>query len=444
MKEYLNNNNNNNKIPHTQVFLRQATQLNNFQKGKLNFIFAGVGSGKTTYIGKKLPEILEYSGAFIFLAPYTSLKNQAIDSGLFDEEEESFRQALQGFTIFDDTTQLTIDDFKNKKVCLTSQAFFWFAQSNPQIWDNIGVLVLDEIDHLLYNLPVWSKNPKDPFKTIHQTILQHMNKTYIIGLTATNTDRLIKDWKDKCNIIKFQQPLREIKLAAMYPYSHLTRTVEEVLHEPHRGTIGIFIKRVSAAAKLKQYFSDLNYQVDLLVSDSAASYKMTDREKRIKRDIELTGKANFGDILIFNATLERGVSILDTSFTHVFVHDSNTATQTQVWGRFRFDGIIGYYFDKNLTGALPSSKNHIALLKTHSIPESKNVLGIPSQFINTKLTNKEKQELLDCLGLVDARNRPLKWNSLYTLLNKHNYIVKKTTITVGNKRQTAHIINLPT
>ena len=443
----LNNHNDSTVEPRkSQVFLRQATQLNDFKKGKLNFIFAGVGSGKTTYIGKKLPELLNYSGAFIFLAPYTSLKNQTIDSGLFDEEEESFRQALKGFTIFDDTTNLTIEDFADKKVCLTSQAFFWFAQANPQIWDNIGVLVLDEIDHLLYNLPIWGKNPKDPFKTIYETISQRMGKTYIIGLTATNIDRLKKDWKDKSNIIQFQEPLREIQLAAIYPYSNLHRSVEEILTSKNRGTVAIFIKRVSAATKLKDYFLNLGYSADLLVSNSATAYKMTEREKQIKRDIELTGKSNFGDILIFNATLERGVSILDTSFTHVFVHDSNLTTQIQVWGRFRFDGIHAYYFDKQFSAGLPYSKNTIAKLKlkTKSAPKSKNALSIPPQFINTKLTNKEKEELLHCLQLVDDRNRPLKWNTLSVLLHKHNYSVSKTTVTISNKRQTAHIIQLPT
>lgn len=444
MKEYLNNNNNNNKIPHTQVFLRQATQLNNFQKGKLNFIFAGVGSGKTTYIGKKLPELLNYSGAFIFLAPYTSLKNQVIDSGLFEEENQSFRQALSGFTIFNDTSNLTIEDFKDKKVCLTAQAFFWFAQQNPQVWDNIGVLVLDEIDHILYNLPIWSKNPKDPFKNIRRTLEQHLSRTYIIGLTATNINRLKQDWQGKANIIHFKESLREIQLASVQPYSNLYTTVEKVLKQEDRKTIGIFVKRISAAIKLKTYFTNLNYTVDLLVSDYAAAYQMTEREKSIKRSIELTGKADFGDILIFNSTLERGVSIVDTSFTHVFVHDSNLTTQIQVWGRFRFNGIHGYYFDKDFTGGLPYSKNTVAHSKTVKDYESKNVLCIPAKFLNSKLAKEEKEELLNCLQLVDNRNRPLKWNSLNRLLDKYNYKVIKTTVVKNKKQVTAHIIQLPT
>lgn len=414
------------------VFLRQATQLNTFLKGKFNFVFADVGAGKTTFVGKSLVEQLNYDGAFIFLSPYKSLKQQVIEDGLFEDEEEGFREALKGFVQFD-TDEITSPDFllNNKKVALTSQSFFWLVQKHPEVWNQIGVLVIDEVDHVLFTLPTWGKHPKDPFKKVTTTLNSHLHDTFIIGLTATNKDKLLQQWENKHNVIKFKEPLRELVPETITYFDQLYPTVNTILSEIKKSEvksrIAIFTKLVSSAVKLKQYYVNKGYTVDLLVSDSAKNYTMSEREAAIKQSIEKSGDAEFGDILIFNSTLERGVSILNTSFSHVIVNNSNSTTQIQVLGRFRYSGIHAYYFNKKT-------------LDGNSLTNVKAALYIPKEYLNTELTPEQTKELCTILQLKDERGRTLGWNTTKKIIAKSLYAVNQQRKYINGKKTTVYTI----
>lgn len=411
------------------VFLRQATQLNTFLKGKFNFVFADVGAGKTTFVGKSLVEQLNYDGAFIFLSPYKSLKQQVIEDGLFEPHTEEIEHALKGFIKFEGDEDLEGFDFKGKKIIFTAQKFFWYVQKHPEVWNQIGVLVIDEVDHVLFTLPTWGKHPKDPFKKVTTTLNSHLHDTFIIGLTATNKDKLLQQWENKHNVIKFKEPLRELVPETITYFDQLYPTVNTILSEIKKSEvksrIAIFTKLVSSAVKLKQYYVNKGYTVDLLVSDSAKNYTMSEREAAIKQSIEKSGDAEFGDILIFNSTLERGVSILNTSFSHVIVNNSNSTTQIQVLGRFRYSGIHAYYLNKK---TLDSSTN------------VKAALYIPKEYLNTELTPEQTKELCTILQLKDERGRTLGWNTTKKIIAKSLYAVNQQRKYINGKKTTIYTI----
>jgi len=418
------------------VFLSQATQLTNFTRGKFNFIFANVGAGKTTYIGKELPKKIQYTGAFIFLAPYKSLKQQTINQGLFDKENESFRKELRGFTIFEVNNKQPLQLNDNSKVAMTTQAFFHYSQKHPEVWDKIGVLIIDEVDHVLLTLPKWGKIKNDPFKSIESTLLQHMHKFYLIGITATNKSKLLDMWGDNGQEIKFKESLRELNVASEHKYSDLLEVLSALQHQ-HKtnptkfpiGKIAIFIKQIKIAKFYKNLLQQKGYSVDLLVSDSAENYSMTMREKRLKRAIEATGKGDFSDILIFNATLERGVSIYDQSFTHVFVHDSNEVTQIQVLGRFRFSGIHAYLLFNKAEKAKVSYK----------LPKE-----FYEKYIGRKLFTADKKHLEELLNWKNIdNNRLVKFPGICKILQTHyNFNVTSGREVVNGKRESYSYITV--
>lgn len=387
------------------VFLSQATRLNDFKKGSLNMIFASVSSGKTTYVSKVLPNSLDYQGAFIFLAPYNSLKAQTTKSHLFEEADEEFYKALEGFVQFSDDELISPHiNLTGKKVALTTQSFLWALKKNPALINQVGVIVFDEFDHVLYNLPNWNRNKNDPFKTIESTLIQIMEKVYIVGITATNRERLLSQWGEKANEIKFAEPLRELELGSLHSYSDLLYEIEKLQSQnvPNEfSRIAIFIKHVKMGVYFKNELEQKGYTVDLLVSDNAKNYTMNSHELKLKSQIENSGRGDFSQILIFNSTLERGVNILDNSFSHVFVHDSNEIVRTQVLGRFRFNGIHGYYL-----------LNKTQREQTYTLPDE-----FWENYLDRKLSKEDKEELAQLLQWKNPLNsRLLKWTSIHKIL----------------------------
>lgn len=393
-------------------------------------MFANVGAGKTTFVGKKLPSLLDCEGFLIFLAPFNSLKQQTIESGLFDEEDDDSRKQLEGFTVFDSTvTPEELASLPNKKIAMTTQAFFWLVQKNPDVWDQVGALILDEVDHVLYSLPVWSNNPKDPFKRIVDTILEHIDDVYMIGLTATNQERLLAQWGNLANEILFEEEIREIKLDRKIGYSNLAQAFK-TLPKGH-GKVAVFIKQVKTASEYKDYFESLGHTVDLLVSENANAYEMNEHEKQLRQSIAESGDGDFKDIFIFNSTLERGVSLHNREFTHIFCHNSNEVTQAQVFGRFRYSGLVGYHL-------LPKEERPKAKVKA-GLEEVVEYV-IPTEYIDVPLTTVGKKQLAKDLDWSNPLNgRAVGWTTIKELLDPF-YDIKEQTVRMDGKRVRVSVI----
>ena len=414
------------------LFLSEATRLNDFQKGKLNLIFSDVGSGKTQYVGQKLINELDYEGAYIFLSPYKSLKEQVIAEHSFENSSSQIVDALMGFIEFEDNENFENFDFRGKKIIFTAQKFFWLTKKYPEIWSQIGVLIIDEIDHVLYTLPVWSKNPNDPFRNLTETIIKNMFSTYIIGLTATNIDKLTMLWENNSNIIQFAEPLRKLTPQSETEFTQLYPTINNILISiKGKSKLAIFTKLVNSAVQIKQHLLDQGYTVDLIVADNAKNYTMTPREQQLKSDIELSGISNFGDVLIFNSTLERGVSILDTSFSHVVINDSNPTVQAQVLGRFRFDGIQAYY----LQAKIGTTVSQTPQLNNNSIT-------VPEQYLGIPLYSTDIDSLVNLIRLTDNRGRLLKWTTLSKKLIDMGYTVSSSIVKTKGVKSTVYTIKL--
>lgn len=286
---------------------------------------------------------------------------------------------------------------------------------------------MDEVDHVLFNLPVWSKNKQDPFKHIEETIKDHMDRVFMIGLTATNEDKLISAWQPLANKILFKEELREIKLHSKVGYSNLSAAFKTLPKD--KGKVAIYIRQVKSAKSFKDELVEAGYKVDLLVSDTAKEYHMNAHEKKLKRSIEQTGDGDFQDILIFNATLERGVSLHNLDFTHIIVHNSNKVVQEQVFGRFRYSGLIGYYL-------LPQEeRNQPPDILTEEY-------AIPTKFIDVPLTKISKDQLADSLNWQNPANgRQLGWTTIKKLLLPF-YNITERTLRIEGKRTRVSIITL--
>lgn len=406
-------------------YLQQATQLTSYRKDKINLIFADVGAGKTTYVGNKLPQELDYEGAFILLAPYTALRRQAIESQLFEEEGEDYGLYLNN-TIFHEGKIQDFSNFKGKRVAMTTQSFFWAAQANPDIWNQVGVLIIDEIDHVLFNLPFWSNNPNDPFKTILDLLIAQAatSSTYIIGLTATQQNKILKSLGNYAWQIRFKEVLRKLPYTRK-EYSEFSTVLQTALNRKGNNKIAIYHQQVRSCLKIKRQLDELGYTTRLIVSDNAKNYQMSKEEVKLKKAIEETGQGDFTDILIFNAALERGVNINHSQFTQIIVHNTREEVQVQAAGRFRYRDLGFTMYCYNNT----------------EMPKQ-----LPQDFFNFVGKWLGKEEINELVKLLDwrnpANNRQLKWTSLSKKLQSQGYRIETKRRIIEGKRQTQHKIHL--
>lgn len=397
---------------------------------------ANVGAGKTTYVGSKLAEDLDYEGFYIVLLPYTALLNQTLEAtnriGELQPITPLYKLLLQGFEVFHaDTTLADLEKTRNKKVAMTLQSFMWFAQSNPDIWQRIGVLVLDEVDHALITLPSWpSGRPNDPVRNIQSILQANMRDMYLIGISATGHDRLQKSWGDYINLVQFTDELREIQVAPIQYYTALNGALAKI---PSTEKTAIYLRSVRECVRQKDYLQSLGKKVDLLVSDTAKNYRMSARELALKQSIATYGTGDFGDILIFNGALERGISIIDKRFTHVFVHNSNPDVQTQVIGRFRLDGIQPHVLRSK-------QQREGAIMQNQGIKTEIEQIQLPNEYLNTPLTTKDKARLVEHLSWINAKDgTAAKWTLVKRKLEEY-YAVEDTRVVIDGKRTRVSVI----
>lgn len=403
-------------------YLSEATREVEFEYGYFNSIIAPVGSGKTTYVGSKLPQEIEDDGLYIYLAPYTMLRDQVLEEGLFDEMTEKQELTMQGFVFFDDNYNAEdMLDLKGVKVAMTPHKFFKMALAYPLLMDRVSLLVIDESDHVFCRLPHWEKDDKDKiFERATSLIMTHLDSVLTIGITATGEGNLSDLFGSFYNSITFKEELRRYKHKLETEYSDVKLAFSDA--KKYDGKVAIFTESVRNMIKQREYLESIGYSVDMIVSDYAKNYKMNDREKQIKDELAKTGKSDLiGDVLLFNSAMERGVSIHDKSFTTIIIHSSNEDVQTQVLGRFRFDGMRVW---KLLPDYLRDRKENYTISKTGEVSSG---LDIPVEYLGIPLTSDMKSELIEDIGFSKA------WVSLKKELIENGYKVEDSRIRIDGK-----------
>jgi hypothetical protein len=227
----------------------------------------------------------------------------------------------------------------------------WFQQKHPEVWDRIRAVVFDEFDHMLFTLPNWARNRTlDPFGKIAEIILREKDRIVFVGITATNRQPILDKFGRHAHEITFAEPLKQLqpltkpgntfeKLEAQLASLHLSNK----LPMPGKSKWAIYTSKVSDCLHYKQQLTALGYNVRTIFSDYQTNYTMSPADQCTKAHVELNGRVEDEvDVVVFNATWERGISIHDKRFTMLFIDESNSVVVKQVLGRFRFDGMEWY------------------------------------------------------------------------------------------------------
>lgn len=424
-------------------YLSEATREVDFIYGAYNHIHAPTGSGKTTYVAKGLIEDLdkqfgEKEGVTILLAPYNMLEDQVEQEGLFDKIEDIRMWAMNGFKpLFH--KGYTQDEIKamrtGGKVVMTPHRFFRWIERDDSFLEHVKLVIFDESDHTFCRLKQWEetnnakRDEKDKvtiFERAVETTKSFMNDIMVVGISATGKGRLYYEFLDKFNNITFKEKLKRYVPKSVDDYSNLKLAFNEA--EKYGGKIGIYVESVTAMLGYREYFEGLGYTVDMITSDYAKNYDMTKRERDIKAELsKKEGKSDkISDILLFNASMERGVSIKDKRFHSVIIHSSNPDVVTQVQGRYRFNGMRVWKLlpaDERIresrTGAVVDKNGRLTL-----------DIDLDEKWLNTPLSTDMKDELIEELEFAEG------WTNLKKRLEENGYNTKDKRITIKDRKPT--------
>lgn len=405
-------------------YLSEATRENEIEYGEFNSIMAPVGSGKTTYVGITLPQELDYEGLYIYLAPYTMLEQQVIEEELFVKATADQKREWEGSIIFqpENPDHLALTE---GKVAMTTHAFMKLIRDYPEFSEKIGVIVIDEVDHVLCNLPRWElKNPNSLFRNVKEVFekLITIDAVRVVGITATGEEKLREMWSPIYNEITFAEELIRLEPAATETYDDLRLAFNDAIA---KGKTAIYTQSVRNMLKQKEYLESMGRTVHMITSDYAKNYKMSDTERQIKSDLATTGRSDLiEDVLLFNAAMERGVSIHDTLFKSIIIHSSVADVITQVVGRFRFNGMNVW--------TLKSEEERIRMDRIDTMKDSTGAITteivIPAKYMGIPLTTDMKNELIAEIGF------SRKWTSLKNTIIDLDYAVKDHTKNIDGKR----------
>lgn len=412
-------------------YLSEATQLNQYERGKINLLFAPVGSGKTYYTGTKLPPMLDTDKVIVYLAPYLTLRSQVVSDGLFVCQGDDHRDLLDGFLFIENGN---IEDLMaGPKVAMTTQSFMWMAHNNPEMWDCVGAVIFDEFDHIIYELPKWERGrTNSPFTNIRDTLIKYCDRTYIIGMTATQDDRIERDFGIHCNKIQFKEKIRRYipNMPAQKEFDDIYIAIDDFMTESPTLKFSIYSPFVRNCTRLKAHIEqNHNKKCAIIVSASATSYEMNDLDIETRQQIIESGTIPDNvDVLIFNAVMERGVNIRDERYKDVFVHDSNLTTRIQVVGRFRFHGVVPRW-------QIPTNRRY-----HHIETISEAIDKVADQW----LTKEQIEGKLEFGHYRDHKKRPMTLNKFLKEYLPEGYSWKKKRLNTKDIKATLYYISPPT
>lgn len=437
------------------VYISQATREVEYKLGKYNSIIAPVGSGKTTYAeGKLLDELDNMSGVregyTILLAPYKSLVNQVEDGGVYERARQRHEITLNGDILFGTgNNSVSKDDL----LVMTPHKFFNMMNELHHTQRDVGMsnvraIIVDESDHVFCRLPTWERDTngdmveedKNTFSLASEFVREYCDDVLFIGITATNEYKLKDTFYGCYNNITFKEELKQQQFSVEDDYSDLRLAYNRAMEGLIRGRdkVAIYVERITSMKKYREYFEGLGLKVAMITADNPKNYTPTVNEKVIKDELSMSSGVSETfhmegyDILLYNAAMERGVSIKDESFRVVIVHSSEEDVQIQAAGRFRFDGLRKYVLADEEDRLRGYQLRTTIDKKTGKVTDE---IVIPRQWLDIPLTTQDKKDLIDDIGYNKT------WRALKPDLIELGYEIKDTRKRIDKKSTRVSIIS---
>ena len=350
------------------------------QYGKLNLIHAPCGSGKTTFVEKKLWEE-SYWGDLLYL----------IDS----------RNALEAFKIRGEEKEYNGKIYYKHRgiTAMTYATFAALCIYKPDEWlwnDEDSLIVCDELQSVIK----WShiKNGEDDLwfrrdSNLHKTALEELHKRIkagarVVAITAT-PDSIENEFKDYFFKVPIHGVLKQYHAEHTFNFQNLS-SLATILPADKRGVI--YTPHVTQIHKIRDQLQKRGIKAVGFWSENNCDHEMNHEEWAVRDSVILKGIIpDDVQVLLINAASETGINIT-SPVDYIVVNDSNPDTQIQAVGRVRHDVETVYLRDYN-------SQNKAYISRRH----------LPDKWLDRRLYDEDKRLLCEELNIRDDRGRLYMW-----------------------------------
>lgn len=386
-------------------YLSDVLDMNQFEKGKMNVIYAPCGCGKTTCAINRIATLASSPKKAIYL----------IDTRL-GKERLSREPKLAPACVFteetDDKNSLVYSPTPNKITVMTYALFGICCSQIPNFATQFEIIICDEPQNLVLFSKIGTKNTTDiPIHKIARAYLcETVRNGEVLVVAITATPKPLEELDCELKPIRIDRTdLRKYEERQIIPYAR----PEDILNAIPLGQRGgLYVKHITPLIDFADILRNRGFHPLMLWSTTNSDHPM-DASQLAARQYIIENEAvpNEYDVFLFNATAETSINI--RSHMDFFIaHDTDQTPITQSRGRYRGDLETLYVFDRN----------------------SPYAVSVPDEYLNKVLFRKDLSELRNGLNLVkDKKGHIPSINNMLRIISSNGYTYEQG---ISNRKQT--------
>ena len=414
-----------------KLYLEEIIKRDKVQFEQNNLILAPVGSGKSHLIESLLiPD--DYEGTVLYLTSNTALKDSLCPNN--NELRKEFANDGQSIKFFTTKNKKRYGDRKYSVHVMTYHEFGNRIQSpNETFTTDKNLIFCDEI----HSLPIFTQyEGGGELNTALRWLLQKHDEKTIYYFTATregldNLEKRIPGYLDNLKEFDYTNhpDIKKYEAKSTYYVSntyqlrmHLQAKIDYIKRHGHKGLA--FTKLISGQKTLAELAKEEGFTPIALWSINNADSEMSEEQLRVRDYLLRTGNIPEPyNLLIINGAMQEGWNLYDEKVEFAILDTTNQTEKVQALGRIRKD--IDFI-----------------ILKTNDDDIRAHRVFLKDEYIGNNLTKEQKDELIQELNIINARNEPMKWPSIKKIIINSGYSIEdKIEIIDGSRKRVSIIEN---
>lgn len=392
--------------PEEPKFLSEAISINQFIKGKINFINAGTGGGKTTFATNILPQLATDLHKVVYLIDGINMRDKLSSLPNMELYSDSWKEVSDGSML----------KFVPQKIAvMTYQKFGVLCKKYPEFVNQLELIICDEI-HKAIEFTEWDTQrikrmfPAMKPEEIDMTLamgsysyiaLRHLKElgsltqgnAYVVFMTAT-PNKVENLFNELLHRIEASSAIVSYHVLEDYYYSNLYRVIRSI---PKGSKTLIYMPYIKDMKLMVEYSEKLGFKSAAIWSENNRDHKMNDFQLQVKNHVVFEEEfPNDIDIIFINKASETGLN-LRGDVNNIVIHSQDEDTVIQVTGRYRGDVEKRFLYDPNYTR-----------------------IDLEPEWLNRRLFAEDRELLAAHLGIKGKGGKVYKWKGVKELLLEQN------------------------
>ena len=405
--------------PEEPKFLSEAISINQFIKGKINFINVGTGGGKTTFATSILPQLASDLSKIVYLIDGVNMRDKLANEPNMELYSDNWKEVSEGNML---------RFVPHKIAVMTYQKFGVLCKKYPEFINQLELIICDEV-HKAIEFTEWdtqrikklfpAMKPAEvdmtlamgSYSYIALKVLKEMGAltagdAYVVFMTAT-PNRVDNLFNELLHRIEASSAIVSYRVLEDYYYSNLYRVIRSI---PKGSKTLVYMPYIKDMKMMVEYSEKLGLKSAAIWSENNRNYKMSDFQLGVKDHVIF--KEEFPaevEILFINKASETGLN-LRGDVNNIIIHSQDEDTIIQVTGRYRGDVERRFLLDPNWTR-----------------------IDLEPEWLNVRLYKDDRDRLADHLSIKNNSGKPYKWKGVKDLILEQNIYTLTEGATNGNR-----------